>query len=151
MWIYDDNYLHSGNFGVGLYRSYPAMGVSIQNGTFQTALLYPSAIDTYKFCGDANDFITLICTQTCCGDGLFLPTLQIYDPNGSLFKEAQGYSVRFDTTLTSSGVYTIWVYDDNYRHTGNFGLGLSGDILDTLCTVVPVSYTHLTLPTNREV
>ena len=40
-----------------------------------------------------------------------------------------------------------WLYHGSYMHEGQFKAEVNGDIF----SIIPVSYTHLTLPTNREV
>jgi YD repeat-containing protein len=68
----------------------------------------------YSFTGSANDIVTIRPTKT---SGTFTPYLELYGPTGTLVGGGAG---QLDRTLTSSGIHTIVLRDQNSINTGNF-------------------------------
>ena len=68
----------------------------------------------YSFTASANDKVTIRPTKT---SGTFTPYLELYGPTGTLVGNGTG---QLDKTLTSSGIHTIMVRDQNSINTGGF-------------------------------
>jgi YD repeat-containing protein len=70
----------------------------------------------YSLAVSANDSVTIRVTKT---SGTFTPYLELFGPTGTLVASGTG---QLDRTLTSAGIYTIAVRDQNSINTGDFTL-----------------------------
>lgn len=124
IWISDDNGLEGSSYGIGLHRLISQMGTTLQYGeNRQSGIGAAAELDSYLFIGHTGDKIRILASHYS-SQTFFLLTVEIYKPDGSLFKRIQNSSVQFDTTLADIGTYTIWISDNNALEGSSYGLGL---------------------------
>jgi hypothetical protein len=126
IFVLDNDGQQTGDYGIHLQRiTTPAQSRLLTYGqTLQDTVRSRSQIKAYMLTGAASDIVTVLIATS----WNFGPQLEIYSPQGRLVRRiyaGSGFSIRLDTmTLGSSGIYSIFVLDNDGQQTGDFGMHL---------------------------